>query len=59
MAKSYKQSRHKWTYIWIALKHFTTPQRVYDLAHGTIDNHKKDRPVMHDLKEYDIIHHHK
>ena len=52
-------SPHKWIYIWIAIKHLTTPTRVYRLAHGTLDSHHKDRPIMHDLKEYDIIHHKK
>ncbi len=59
MGKSYRQSPHMWTYIWIGLKHFTSPQKVYDLAHGVLEMHKKDRPIMHDLKEYDIIHHKK
>lgn len=59
MAKDYMNSPHKWIYIWIAIKHLTTPTRVYRLAHGTLDSHHKDRPIMHDLKEYDIIHHKK
>ncbi|MCR5313753.1 MAG: hypothetical protein K6E54_08980 [Bacteroidaceae bacterium] len=59
MERNYKNSPHKWTYIWIALKHFTTPTRVYKLAHGILEMHKKDRSIMHDLKEYDIIHHKK
>lgn len=31
---SYKKSQRKWLYRWIAVKHFTTPQHVYDLAHS-------------------------
>lgn len=57
MSKTYRNSPNKWTYIWIAVKHLTTPSRVYGLAHGTIEMHNKDRSIMHDLKEYDIIHH--
>ena len=57
MGKSYKDSPHKWTYIWLAIKHLTSPQKIYDLAHGTLEMHRKDRKIMHDLKEYDIIHH--
>ena len=57
MERNYINSPHKWTYIWIAVLHFTTPTRVYNLAHGKLKMHKKDHSIMHDLKEYDIIHH--
>ena len=56
MEHSYKTSSHKWTYIWIAVKHFTTPTRVYQLAHGK-QYHKKDLKIMHDLRAYGIMHH--
>lgn len=59
----YSKSKHKWTYIWLALKHRTTPTHVYNLAHNREDMHSADRPIMHDLKKRGIIHsthhHHK
>lgn len=54
---TYSDSKHKWTYIWLAIKHRTTPTHVYNLAHNIEDSHKEDRPIMHDLKERGIIHH--
>lgn len=57
MGKSFLSSRHTWDYIVIAIKHFTTPQRVYDLAHGIKKAHEKDSKIMHDLIEAGIIHH--
>ena len=56
MGKSYKNSPPTWTYIGLGIKHLTHPQMIYDLAHGILEMHKKDRKIMHDLKEYDIIH---
>jgi len=56
---TYKQSNHKWTYIWLAIKHRTTPTHVYNLAHSKEDMHEKDRGIMHDLKVKGIIHHRK
>lgn len=56
MSKTYRESSHKWTYIWIAIKHWCTPTKVYKLAHGYVDMHEEDRPIMHDLKTHGIIH---
>lgn len=56
MANGYWGSRHKWTYIRIAIKHFTTPTRVYELAHGIREMHSADKAIMHDLAEAKIIH---
>ena len=44
--------------MWIAFKKRTTPQHVYNLAHGE-EMHEKDRPIMHELVKYGIIHHRK
>ena len=55
-SSSYWNSKHRWTYIWIALKHWTSPTKVYNLAHGELEMHGVDRPIMHDLKEKGIIH---
>ncbi len=56
MAKSYKQSKHKWTYIRIAWKHFTSPSKVYELAHGA-EYDSKDRAILHDLAKAKIVRH--
>lgn len=53
--RTYWNSNHRWTYIWIAIKHFTTPTRVYELAHGNIEVHQNDRKIMHSLKVRGII----
>jgi len=57
--KRYLKSKHKWTYIWLAIKHRTTPTHVFNLAHNIEEMHGKDRPIMHDLKVKGIIHSHK
>lgn len=54
--KKFSQSKNKLKYLMIALKHWTTPQRVFRLAHGYEEFHEKDRPIMHDLKEAQLIH---
>lgn len=56
--KSFLRSNHKWIYMWIAFKKRTTPQHVYNLAHGE-EMHEKDHPIMHELVKYGIIHHRK
>jgi hypothetical protein len=56
MSKSFWGSKHRWTYIRIALKHFTTPQKVYDLAHGEREMHSADKSIMHELAEAKIVH---
>ena len=56
MAKNFWGSQHKWTYIKIAIKHFTTPTRVYELAHGKRETHRADMGIMHDLAEAKIVH---
>lgn len=52
------RARHRWTYIWLALKHFTTPGHVYNIAHGKSTETKKDQEIRHELHEKKIIHHH-
>ena len=53
---AYFRSKNRWTYIWIAIKHRTTPTHVYNLAHNKEEMHQKDVPIMHDLKGKGIIH---
>ena len=56
MSTSYKDSRNKWKYIWIAIKHFTTPSKVYEICHHGEANHK-NHAILHDLAKYHIIRH--
>ncbi|MCQ2213196.1 MAG: hypothetical protein MJZ36_06130 [Bacteroidaceae bacterium] len=57
MSTNYKDSKHKWTYIWLGLKYWVSPQKIYDLAHGNVKCHRIDKPIMHDLKIKNIIRH--
>lgn len=52
----YFHSKNRWTYIWLAIKHHTTPTHVYNLAHDKEEMHQKDMPIMRDLKQRGIIH---
>jgi len=56
MTDTYKTSKHKWTYIWIAIKHFTTPSRVYEICHN-LKFEKEDKAILHDLAKHHVIHH--
>ena len=51
---SWQKSPHKITYFVIALKHFTSPKHVYNLAHGAYV-YRKDRGIMHDLVKSNIL----
>lgn len=53
--KTYWNSNHRWTYIWIAITQITSPTRVYELAHGILEAHNKDHAIMHALKKHGII----
>lgn len=54
MSRSYKESPRKWLYRWIAIKHFTTPRHVYNLAHGYYPL-RRDTGVVKDLVKYGIL----
>ena len=58
MSTSYKDSKNKWKYIWIAIKHFTTPSKVYEICHHGEANHK-NHVILHDLAKYHIIRYHR
>lgn len=51
---SYKKSQRKWLYRWIAVKHFTTPQHVYDLAHVFFPL-AHEWGIIKDLVKYGIL----
>ena len=50
----WSQSQHRFTYFVIAVKHFTSPRHVYNLAHGAYV-YRKDRGIIHDLVKSNIL----
>ncbi len=54
MEISYKKSPRRWTYWWIAVKHFTHPQHVYNLAHGLYAL-PHERGIIKDLVKRGIL----
>jgi hypothetical protein len=48
-------SSHSGTYFRIALKHFTTPDHVYAIAHGA-EVRGNDRKIAHDLLRAGVVH---
>lgn len=52
----YTQSERAAIYERIAAQHFTTPQDVYELAHGRRPNSLDDTRVLEALKNEGIIH---
>lgn len=56
-SKNFWHSHHKWAYIAIAMKLFTTPGKVYRMAHGRceVDSHKEHR-IMAELQKRHIVH---
>lgn len=53
---NYKESKHKWLYRWIAVKHFMSPEDVYEIAHGYYYMNLEVRKVWKDLVKYNVIH---
>lgn len=52
--RSYKSSQRKWLYRLIAVKHFTSPKHVYELAHGYFPL-SHEWGIMKDLVKYGIL----
>lgn len=53
---SFWTSKHKWDYCIIGLRYFTSPFRVYKLAHGKAEAHEHEHKIMHALKLKHIVH---
>jgi hypothetical protein len=51
-------SSHCGTYIRLALKHFCTPEHVYNIAHGQEATRGRDRKIVHELFRLGIVHRH-
>ena len=54
--KRYQNSKHKWVYRWIALKHLVSPQDVYNIAHGYCYMYPEFYKIWRDLVKCKIIH---
>lgn len=52
-------ARHRMAYFKLALKYWTTPGHVYDLAHGKSGHNSKDSKICHDLLDMRIVHRHR
>ncbi len=58
MAKSFWNSSHKFRYVLLALRYFSTPNHVYHLAHADVRcRSKKDKKILHRLHQLGIVHH--
>ena len=55
-SKSFWSSHHRWAYLVIAIKHMTTPSKVYQIAHGSceVDSHKEHQ-IMTELQKRHIV----
>ena len=54
----YLFARHRNTYIQLAFKYWTSPKRVWKLAHGKMSKNRKDTAILHELLEMGIVHRH-
>ena len=49
---------HRAAYFKLALRYWTTPSHVYNLAHGERAHGSKDSKICHELLEMRIVHRH-
>lgn len=54
-SKSWKASPNKWAYIKLAILYFTTPSRVYDIAHKSRGSNMRERVIRGRLVEMGIL----
>ena len=53
--KSWKTSPNKWIYLKLALLYFTTPSKVYDIAHKSRGSSMRERIIRGRLVEEGIL----
>ena len=53
--KSWKTSPNKWVYLKLALLYFTTPSKVYDIAHKSRGSSMRERIIRGRLVEEGIL----
>ena len=53
--KSWRKSANKWAYIKLAIIYFTTPAKVYEIAHKSRGNNMRERIIRGRLVEMGIL----
>ena len=53
--KSWKNSANKWAYLKVAIIYFTTPSKVYEIAHKSRGNNMRERIIRGRLVEMGIL----
>lgn len=59
MLFDYMYSTHRWDYVKLSFRFWTTPRHVYQLAHGLDAKTQKDSDILHELHDLGIIHRHR
>lgn len=55
MSNSFWSSSHKFLYLFLALRYWMTPARVYKLAHGKNPRTPKDKEVVRRLLDKGVV----
>ena len=53
--KSWRNSSNKWIYLKIAIIYFTTPSKVYEIAHKTRGANMRERAIRGRLVERGVL----
>lgn len=53
--KSWKNSANKWAYLKVAIIYFTTPSKVYEIAHKSRGNNMRERLIRGRLVEMGVL----
>ena len=53
--KSWKTSVHKWKYLKLAILYFTTPSKVYEIAHKSRGSSMRERIIRGRLVEMGVL----
>ncbi|MBR3488564.1 MAG: hypothetical protein IKH33_04540 [Bacteroidales bacterium] len=54
-SKSWKTSVHKWKYLKLAILYFTTPSKVYEIAHKSRGASMRERIIRGRLVEMGVL----
>ena len=53
--KSWKNSANKWAYLKVAIIYFTTPSKVYEIAHKSRGTNMRERLIRGRLVEMGVL----
>ena len=53
--KSWRKSANKWVYLKVAIIYFTTPSKVYEIAHKSRGNNMRERLIRGRLVEMGVL----